>query len=202
MNIRRLIVPAATATAALALVAGLTAQEAQKPAAPPPSVAASTPPAAATAQLGKAETARWTPTTYEAATAEVNKKVLESGKIASITGEVVDVSCYMQLGKRGEAHIACGSKCIENGEPIGLLDAEDNLYIVFAEEHHPRRDGEVSLRKAFLPHLAKTITVTGMATEMKGYRALFVQAAELDGMTNKAYKKAQEAAPAGAAEKK
>jgi hypothetical protein len=206
MNIRSLIVPAATATAALALAASLTAQEAQKPKDPP--AAAETAAAAAPksvapgVQLGKAETARWTPTTYEAATAEVNKKVLESGKIASITGEVVDVSCYMQLGKRGEAHIACGSKCIENGEPIGLLDAEDNLYIVFAEEHHPRRDGEVSLRKAFLPHLAKTITVTGMATEMKGYRALFVQAAELDGMTNKAYKKAQEAAPPGAAEKK
>jgi hypothetical protein len=30
--------------------------------------------------------------------------------------------------------------------------------------------------------LAKTITLTGMATENKGYYALFVQAAELDSL--------------------
>jgi hypothetical protein len=144
--------------------------------------AAVQPPPAAPVVLGKAETAKWTATTYEAATAEANKKVLESGKAATVTGEVVDVSCYLQLGKRGEAHIACGSKCIANGQPIGILDAEDHLYIVMAEEHHPRRDGQVELKTVMGPLLAKTVTLNGMVTEMKGYRALFVQAAELGGM--------------------
>jgi hypothetical protein len=131
------------------------------------------------ATLGKPETAKWTPTTYEAAASEANKRVLASGKVKTITGEVVDVSCYMQLGKRGEAHIDCGSKCIRNGAPIGLVDDDEDLYILFAEEHHPRRDGQVDLKKTFLPLLAKYVTVTGMMTEMKGYKALFVQAAEL-----------------------
>ena len=136
--------------------------------------------------LGKPENVKWTATTYEAATAEANKQVLASGKPAAVTGEVVDVSCYLQLGKRGEAHIACGTKCIQNGQPIGLVDAEGNLYIVMAEEHHPRRDGEVELKSVFAPLLAKTVTVNGMAVEMKGYRALFVQAAELGGLVKKA----------------
>jgi hypothetical protein len=135
----------------------------------------------ASATLGKTETAKWTATTWEAATAEANKKVLASGKPATVTGEVVDVSCYLQLGKRGDAHVACGTKCIQNGQPIGLLDAKDNLYLLFAEEHHPRRDGEVELKTVFLPWLAKTVTVTGVAVEMRGYRGLFVQAAELGG---------------------
>jgi len=129
--------------------------------------------------IGKPETAKWTATTFEAATAEANQKVLEGGKVETVTGEVVDVSCYLQLGKRGEAHIPCGTKCITNGQPIGLLNEDGDLYILFAEEHHPRRDGEVDLKPAFLPLLAKTVTVTGMSTEMKGYRALFVQAFEL-----------------------
>jgi hypothetical protein len=94
---------------------------------------------------------------------------------------VVDVSCYLQLGKRGAAHVACGSKCIANGQPIGLVDAEGNLYIVMPEEHHPRRDGQVQLKTVLGPMLAKTVTLTGMMTEMKGYRALFVQAAEIGG---------------------
>jgi len=136
--------------------------------------------------LGKRESVQWTATTYEAATAEANQKILESGKPASVTGEVVDVSCYLQLGKRGEAHVACGTKCIMNGQPIGLVDAEGNLYIVMAEEHHPRRDGQVELKTVFAPLLAKTVTVNGMEVDMKGYRALFVQAAELGGTVNKA----------------
>jgi hypothetical protein len=148
---------------------------------------ASAPAGAASAPaLGKPENVKWTATTYESATAEANKKVLASGKPAAVTGEVVDVSCYLQLGKRGEAHIACGTKCIQNGQPIGLVDADDNLYIVMAEEHHPRRDGEVELKSVFGPLLAKTVTVNGMVVEMKGYRALFVQAAELGGLVKKA----------------
>ena len=132
--------------------------------------------------LGKAEGAQWSATTLEAATAIPNKKVLESGKVTTVTGEVVDVSCYLQLGKRGEAHVACGSKCIANGQPIGIVDADDQLYIVMPEEHHPRRDGQVELKTVLGPLLAKQVTLTGMMTEMKGYRALFVPAAELGGM--------------------
>ena len=130
--------------------------------------------------IGTSDSVGWSATTYEAAGAEANKKVLASGKPATVTGEVVDVSCYLQLGKRGEAHIPCGSKCIEHGQPIGLLDSDEKLYILFAEEHHPRRDGQVDLKKVFAPLLAKTVTVTGMMTEMKDYRALFVRIADLD----------------------
>ena len=156
---------------ALAIAAGVAASdEAPKPGSAPVSI-----------QIGSPDSAGWTATTYEAATAEANKKVLASGKVATITGEVVDVSCYLQLGKRGEAHVACGTKCIEHGQPIGLVDSDEKLYILFAEEHHPRRDGQVDLRKVFAPLLAKTVTVTGMMTDMKDYRALFVRASGLPG---------------------
>jgi hypothetical protein len=143
---------------------------------------ATTTPAPVGIQVGTPDSARWTATTYEAAASEANRKVLAGGKPATVTGEVVDISCYLQLGKRGEAHIACGSKCIEHGEPIGLVDSDEKLYILFAEEHHPRRDGEVSLKKVFGPLLAKTVTVSGMMTEMKDYRALFVRVADLGGI--------------------
>lgn len=134
------------------------------------------------ATLGKPG-AKWSPTTLEAATADANKKVLASGRASTVTGEVVDVSCYLQLGKRGEAHVACGTKCITNGQPIGLVDASGNLYLLFAEEHHPRRDGQVTLKDAFLPLLAKQVTVNGMVTQLRGgARALFVEASDLTSM--------------------
>jgi hypothetical protein len=177
MKLQYLIPMALLSVAALAFAAGGHPHETASA-----SASTSTAKAAPAATLGDKKTARWTATTVEAATGDLNKKVLASGKQATVTGEVVDVSCYLQLGKRGEAHVACGSKCIANGEPIGLVDDKDNLYILFAEEHHPRRDGQVSLKESVGSLLAKTITLTGMATESKGYRALFVQAAELDSL--------------------
>ena len=162
------------------------ATPAQSPSAQPATSQPATAAPAKPVSLGKAEDAKWTATTMEAATNEAQKKMLENGKAATITGEVVDVSCYMQLGKRGEAHVACGSKCIAAGQPIGILDADDNLYIVMPEEHHPRRDGQADIRNVFAPLLAKTVTVHGMATEMKSYRALFVNAADLGALAKPA----------------
>jgi len=37
---------------------------------------------------------------------------------ASVTGEVVDMGCYMGHGARGEKHIACATKCIDGGMPM------------------------------------------------------------------------------------
>lgn len=163
--------PLFASIAALLLIATVAIAKDMKPAAP------------VAATIGKAADAKWSSTTLEAATSDAHKKVLASGKPATVTGEVVDVSCYLQLGKRGEAHVACGTKCITNGQPIGIVDARDNLYLLFAEEHHPRRDGQVTLKDAFLPLLAKQVTVSGMETEFKGgTRALFVAASTLSSM--------------------
>ena len=178
MRIRsRLLISAALIAATAVVAIANQGDVVRKPQQAQPAAAA---PAAAIV-LGRPETAKWSATTIEAATSEAHKKVLESGKTATVTGEVVDVSCYLQLGKRGEAHVPCGTKCIANGQPIGVVDADGNLYIVMAEEHHPRRDGQVELKSVLGPLLARTVTLTGMMTEMKGYRALFVQAAELGG---------------------
>lgn len=119
---------------------------------------------------------RWTATTEEAANNPVAKEILAKGKPVTVTGEVVDVSCYLQLGKRGEKHIDCGQKCVKNGQPFGVVDNAGKLYIVFVEEHHPRRDGTLSLRDTFAGLMAKTVTVEGMLTESNGNAALFVQA--------------------------
>lgn len=118
----------------------------------------------------------WTATTYEAASKDVNKKVLAQGRKATITGEVVDVSCYLQLGKRGAAHVECGTKCATHGQPLGIVDKADNLYILFPEEHHPRRDGEVDIKSKFILLLSKTVTMSGTVSKLHGSNALFVKA--------------------------
>ena len=85
------------------------------------------------------------------------------------------MSCFIQLGKRGEAHIPCGQKCVRNGQPIGILTDNGQLYLVMPEEHHPRRDGEVSLKERFAELMGKRVQVSGMTTTYRDARALFVR---------------------------
>lgn len=144
--------------------------------------------AAAPAEIGKKDTAKWTDTTVAAATTPEQKAVLKSGKVTTVTGELVDVSCYLQLGKRGEKHIPCGGECLKNGQPFGVLTPSKTLYIVMAEEHDPRRHGEADLRDALIPLLAKQVKITGMHTMSNGYHAIYVQAFELPGGKKEAAK--------------
>ena len=115
------------------------------------------------------DTPTWTSTTVAAA----NRGT--TGKPATVVGEVVDVSCYLQLGKRGEKHIPCGTDCVKNGAPIGVVDGKNDLYVVMAEEHDPRRYGNIALKEAMLPFMAKTVQVSGMLTDREGVKTLYVQ---------------------------
>ena len=125
--------------------------------------------------VGNAVEATWTATTWESASTPKHRKILESGRLKTIVGEVVDVSCFLQLGKRGEAHIPCGQKCARNGQPIGVLTDQGRLYLVVPEEHHARRDGQVNLKERFAELMGKRVQVSGMVTNYLEYRAIFVR---------------------------
>ena len=120
----------------------------------------------------------WSATTHEAAVSEANRKILAEGRPLTITGEVVDVSCYTQMGKRGEAHKACGAKCVLAGEPVGIVTADNTLYLLMPEPHHPRRDGKASLAKEYAEKMGTTVTVSGMASDHGGIHTLFLPAAQ------------------------
>lgn len=98
------------------------------------------------------------------------------GKAITAVGEIVEFSCYLQLGKHGEKHRACGQKCINNGQPVGLVTADGTLYMLMEEEHDPRRDGATSdFRKAAAEHTAHVMEVSGTLASLGGYRAIYVQ---------------------------
>jgi hypothetical protein len=121
--------------------------------------------------LGEKPAEPWTDTTIAAG---VDKKPLP-GKITTVTGEIVDLSCYLQLGKHGEKHKSCGQKCLNSGQPIGLLTKDGALYMLMDEEHDPRRDGQTELRKAAGDHFAHVMEVTGTETSVRGVHAIYVQ---------------------------
>ncbi len=124
------------------------------------------------ATIGVKPTEVWTSTTLEAS---VNKTP-QPGKAVTVVGEIVDFSCYLQLGKHGEAHRSCGQKCAQNGQPIGLLARDGTLYVLMPEEHHPRRDGGVDAKAVAVEHMGHIVEVNGTETApVNGVRAIFVQ---------------------------
>jgi len=142
--------------------------------------ASADPPAAGPEAIGSKGTAKWTESTEKAATTPEQKSVLASGKVATITGELVDVSCYLQLGKRGDAHVPCGSDCIKHGQPAGIVDETGKLTLLFIEEHDPRRYGQVDVRDKLASLLAKQVSATGMLTTTKDSQALYLRGSDIN----------------------
>ena len=100
----------------------------------------------------------------------------QPGKPMVVVGEIVDMSCYLQLGKHGEKHVACGKKCILAGQPIGLLTKSGDVLLVMDEEHDPRRDGQTTaFRKAAADHIGHIMEVSGTEAMHAGIKGIFVQ---------------------------
>jgi hypothetical protein len=113
----------------------------------------------------------WSVTTMESSI--MGKPI--TGKPVTMVGEIIDLSCYLQVGKHGDKHRDCGRKCVENGQPVGLLAEDGAVYMLIDEEHNPRRDGETEFRKQAVEHMAHVVTVNGTLTEVEGQKAIYVQ---------------------------
>ena len=121
-------------------------------------------------KLGEKAAEPWSATTLGAS---VDGKP-NAGSTKTVVGEIVDFSCYLQVGKHGDKHRDCAQKCFRNGQPIGLLTEDGGLYMLMEEEHDPRRDGQTDFRKAATDHVAHIMEVSGTESSHGGYKALYV----------------------------
>jgi hypothetical protein len=87
-----------------------------------------------------------------------------SGQTQTIKGEVVDLMCYLDHGAKGEKHKGCAQKCIEGGGPVGLLTADNELYLVVGD-HQP-------MNKELAAKAAQTVTLKGKVVERHGMKMI------------------------------
>lgn len=92
-----------------------------------------------------------------------------ASKEATITGEVVDLKCYVAAGAKGPGHKGCATGCIKGGGPAGILeDKTDKLYIVVAA-----KPGGNPAEK-LMDHIAAHVTVTGPVGMRGGVHTIVV----------------------------
>jgi hypothetical protein len=77
----------------------------------------------------------------------------------TITGEVVDLMCYIDHEAAGEKHAACAGKCIKGGGPVGIV-SDGKSYLIVGE-HKP-------MNAELAEFAGKTITVKGKLAERGG----------------------------------
>jgi hypothetical protein len=81
----------------------------------------------------------------------------------TLTGEVVDMMCYIDHSAMGDKHAACGAKCIKGGGPVGIV-SDGKAYLVVGE-HKPIND-------QLADSCGKTITLKGKMADRGGIAML------------------------------
>jgi type 1 fimbria pilin len=82
------------------------------------------------------------------------------GQDVTVTGEVLDMSCYIDHGAIGEKHAACAKKCIASGLPVGIKANDGKTYLLIGD--HKPANSELA------DYAAKTITVKGKRASRDG----------------------------------
>jgi hypothetical protein len=54
-----------------------------------------------------------------------------------MSGEVVDLSCYLHKGSKGASHRACAKMCAKKGLPIGLLSESGEVFLLIEDHDDP-----------------------------------------------------------------
>ena len=96
----------------------------------------------------------------------------DQGGAQTLTGEVVDVVCYLSHGKEGlgKGHAGCAKKCIQEGLPVAMK-VGDQLYLAAMADHTPAN--------AKLAALAgQQVTVHGVVMEADGQHLITISKVE------------------------
>ena len=83
-----------------------------------------------------------------------------TGETKKISGEVVDMACYIDHNATGEKHADCAKKCITSGLPVGIKADDGKTYLLIGE-HKP-------LNSELAEYAAKKVTVEGKVVSRDG----------------------------------
>lgn len=95
--------------------------------------------------------------------ADPGKESLDASATKEVTGEIVDMMCYVDHNATGAKHASCGEKCVKGGGPVGIV-SEGKAYLVVGA-HKPMND-------ELAPYAGKTVTLKGKMASNGGVTML------------------------------
>jgi hypothetical protein len=94
---------------------------------------------------------------------EPGKEKLDAAAEKTVTGEIVDMMCYVDHNAAGDKHASCAAKCIKGGGPVGIV-SEGKTYLVVGD-HKPMND-------QLAEYAGKTVTLKGKLASNGGITML------------------------------
>jgi hypothetical protein len=91
------------------------------------------------------------------------------GERITVTGEAVDMWCYLEGGDRGAAKKACATACAKAGNAIGIIDAKGNLYLAAGLKDHQPAQALLADR------MNEQVTVTGTLVRKDGAQMIYIE---------------------------
>jgi len=85
-----------------------------------------------------------------------------------VTGEVLDMTCYIADNLSGPDHAKCARDCIRSGLPAGLKAQDGKVYLLTGGPGH-------SINAEVADFAAKTVTIKGRQTVRDGFAQLQVE---------------------------
>ena len=85
-----------------------------------------------------------------------------------VTGEVLDMTCYIAYNLSGPDHAECARICIKNGAPVGIKAQDGKVYLLSAEPGQ-------SVNAELADYAAKIVTIKGRQTMRDGFAQLQVE---------------------------
>jgi hypothetical protein len=85
-----------------------------------------------------------------------------------VTGEVLDMTCYIASNLSGPDHAKCARICIRSGEPAGIKAQDGKLYLLTGEPGH-------SVNEELADYAAQVVTIKGKQSVRDGFAQLQVE---------------------------
>jgi hypothetical protein len=85
-----------------------------------------------------------------------------------VTGEVLDMTCYIASNLSGPDHAECAKVCIRNGEPAGIKTQDGKVYLLTGEPGQ-------SINAKLAEYAAQVVTIKGRQTVRDGFAQLQVE---------------------------
>lgn len=91
-----------------------------------------------------------------------------------LTGEILDMACYIGRGAKGPAHTRCAKTCADHGMPLGLLTDDSRVLLLYPK--HGKEDAFAEVKAL----AGERAVLRGNVHDRKGLLGMEVHSARSD----------------------
>jgi hypothetical protein len=101
------------------------------------------------------------------------KAAASTSESATVTGEVLDLSCFLTHGGTGKDHKKCAQTCLlEKNAAAGLLLPDGSVYVLLADHEHAKEYAAIAKLGG------EKAKVTGKKSSKGGLQAILIEKVE------------------------